>query len=306
MAMNVLYAGTPAFAAAVLESLLEQPDMKVVGVLSQPARPQGRGLKETASPVAALAEKAGTPLATPARWSEETTAWVREKNADCLVTVAYGLLVPEPALAATRLGALNVHASLLPRWRGAAPIQRAIESGDAETGISIFVLEKTLDTGPLLAVETLAIGPAETAATLHDRLASLAARLLPETLRSYADGKVAPSPQDESRATHAPKLRKEEGRLAWHLPAIEIERKCRAFQPWPGVTVAGIRLHTVALAPGDGEPGRVLDVDPLVVATGSGALRLDRVQRAGGRPMTGAELARGLRLRRGDTLNALA
>jgi len=304
--MNVLYAGTPDFAATVLAALVDQTDMKVAGVLSQPARPRGRGLQPKASAVASLAMRAGLPLATPERWTGETTSWVRDKQADCLVTVAYGLLVPEPAFGATRLGALNVHASLLPRWRGAAPIQRAIEAGDTETGISIFVLERTLDTGPVLASEALAIGEAENAATLHDRLATHAARFLPEVLRRFVRGELTPAPQDAARATCAAKLRKEEGQLAWNLPAAEIERKCRAYHPWPGVTVAGIKLHAVTLVAGDGDPGRVLDADPLVVAAGKGALRIERAQRAGGRPMTGAELARGLRLRRGDTLNALA
>jgi methionyl-tRNA formyltransferase len=302
--LRIVFAGTPDFGARQLEALLaaEGHGIEVVGVLSQPARPRGRGLAVAPSPVMERALGLGLPLASPARWDDDTSSWLKERRADLLVTAAYGLILPAEALTLSRLGAINVHASLLPRWRGAAPVQRAIEAGDARTGITIFIIEPALDSGPILAMAPLAIEENETAPSLLARLAAIAGPFLVETIVAYASGRIVPRPQSAEGMTRAPRLRKEEGILHWSDPAGTILKRCRAFDPWPGVTIGGLKLLALASAEGRGEPGEILSSRPLVVACGTGALRLDRLQPAGKKPMGGADYVNGRRLAVGEIL----
>lgn len=299
--MKLAFAGTPDFAVTILESLFaREKEFEVVRIFSQPARAKGRGLRFEPSPVETLARARGVPVETPTRWDAAATAALRESAAEILVTAAYGIILPRDARESTRLDAINVHASLLPRWRGAAPIQRAIESGDSTTGITIFRLDDGVDTGPVYAKRETPIGANENAEQLTDRLALLASKFLIETLRGIASGTLKAIPQTNDGATRAKKLKKEEGSLAWTDPAETILRKVRAFQPWPGVTIDGVRIVAASAWKGDGPPGTVLSVEPLVVASNGGAILLEFVQRSGGRPMTGDDYARGRRLAAGD------
>jgi methionyl-tRNA formyltransferase len=236
----------------------------------------------------------------------EPQAALRALAPDALVVAAYGLILPQAILDIPRLGAVNVHASLLPRWRGAAPIQRALLAGDPETGISIMRMDAGLDTGPVLLREALAIRPDDTAGTLHDRLAVLGARLLVAALDGLARGTLQATPQPAAGVTYAAKLEKHEARIDWTHPAAEIERQVRAFNPVPGATarVRGteIKLWHAAVVEGDGEPGTVIAIDPagIVVAAGAGALRLEALQRAGGKRLPAGEFLRGFPLAVGE------
>jgi len=222
------------------------------------------------------------------------------------VVAAYGLLLPRPILDAPRLGCINLHASLLPRWRGAAPIQRALLAGDRETGVTIIQLEPALDSGPILAMERIPIAPHSTAASLHDDLAGLAASMVVPVIDALASGRARPRPQPEEGVTYAGKLDKAEGRLDWRQPAAALERQLRALNPWPGcwTTFEGQRLRVLAgeVTAGQGVPGEVLD-ERLTVACGEGALRLTRLQRAGGRPLASEEFLRGFEVPPGSRLD---
>jgi methionyl-tRNA formyltransferase len=230
---------------------------------------------------------------------------VRALRPDALVVAAYGLLLPPPLLEAGRYRALNIHASLLPRWRGAAPIQRALLAGDAETGITIFQMEPSLDTGPILAMKSVPIGRASTAQSLHDDLAALAARMIGPVVDDLAAGHVRPHPQAEQGVTYAPKVDKAEGRLDWTRPAALLERQVRALEPWPGcwTELGGQRLRVLAaeLVAGHGVPGEVLD-ERLTIACGEGALRLTRLQPAGSKAMASDVFLRGHRVPIGSRL----
>src|SRR5690606_3186377 len=227
-------------------------------------------------------------------------------NLDVAVVVAYGLILPRAILEAPRLGCINVHASLLPRWRGAAPIQRALLAGDRETGVTIMQMDEGLDTGPTLLRRAVAIEKEDTAQTLHDRLAALGAEALVEALGALSRGALQPQPQEDSGATYAEKIRKEEGRLDWRLPARQLERQVRAFTPWPGAwfELEGERFKVLGaeVAEGEGAPGQVLD-DELTIACGEGALRLTRLQRAGKAPMEAEALLRGFAIPPGIRLS---
>jgi methionyl-tRNA formyltransferase len=303
--MRLAFMGTPDFAVPVLAALVEAGH-EVACVYSQPPRPAGRGHKEQPSPVHAFAAGRGLPVRTPRslKPAEEHDAF-RSLDLDAAVVAAYGLILPGPVLAAPRLGCINVHASLLPRWRGAAPIQRALLAGDGETGVTIMQMDAGLDTGAMLLRGTLPITAATTAQRLHDDLAVLGARLILAALDGLAAGTVAPRPQPEAGITYAHKLDKDEGRIDWRQPADAIERMVRALNPWPGVwcEAEGERLKVLAASPttGRGEPGTVVAA-PLVVACGGGALSLERVQRAGRAPMTADELVRGFALPVGTRL----
>lgn len=290
--MKIVFAGTPPFAATILAGLAARREFEILRVLTQPAKPKGRGLKSESSAVEHFARERGIEIATP---SKNEVAGVIS-DCDCLVTAAYGIIVPPNALTVPRLGALNVHASLLPRWRGPAPVQRAIESGDTVTGITIFKLDAGIDSGPILQMMELDIGPAETAPELLDRLAALAAEILPPTLLELDAKHLIPVPQKDERATRAPKLKKEEGRLDWSLDAGTIYRKFRAFFPWPGVTIEDLKFIDVRPAMDHGVPGEIISRDPFIVACGGGALELRKVQRPGGKVVSGADYARGARL----------
>ncbi|MDX1540554.1 MAG: methionyl-tRNA formyltransferase [Geminicoccaceae bacterium] len=295
--LAVVFMGTAAFAVPALEALAASRH-RVVRVYSQPPRPAGRGLKPALSPVHEAAERLGLAVETPATFRDEAArAAFQELGADLGVVAAYGLLLSKPVLDAPRHGCINIHASLLPRWRGASPIQHAILAGDRTTGISVFQMEPSLDTGPVLAREELPIGPRTTSSALHDDLARLAARIIVRVVDDIERGRARAEPQPEEGVTYAPKLSREDGRLDWTRPAAALERQVRAFTPWPGcwTEFAGERLRVQEVKPVDGlsgEPGQVLD-DRLTVAAGAGALRLLSLQRAGGRPMPAAAFLRG-------------
>jgi methionyl-tRNA formyltransferase len=294
--LRLVVMGTSPFAVPSLERVVALGH-EVAAVYTQPARPAGRGHRVQRTALHEAADRLGLPVLTPATLREPgTQAAFRALGADLAVVGAYGLLLPRPVLDAPRLGCINLHASLLPRWRGAAPIQRAILAGDAESGVSIFKMEEGLDTGPVYAMRPVPIGPRTTAPELHDALAAAAAAMLPEVLEGIAAGTLPAVPQPAEGATYAHKLRREEGEIDWAEPAALIERRLRAFDPWPGCHTAlgGERLRILAgeVVDAAGEPGTVVAL-PLTVACGGGALRVARVQRAGRKPVTAGELQRG-------------
>ena len=300
--------GSPDFAVPVLAALIDAGHA-IAGVYAQPPRPAGRGHGERPTPVHAFAAERGLPVRTPVslrRSEAEQDAFVA-LAADAAVTAAYGLILPKQVVEAPRLGCLNVHASLLPRWRGAAPIQRAILAGDAETGITIMRMDEGLDTGPILLTGRVPIPPEPPPGPLHDALSALGARLAVEALAGVAEGRLAAVPQPAEGATYAAKLEREESRLDWRLPAIEVERRVRAFAPWPGAwfEAAGSRVKVLAArvetAPAGRPPGTVLD-DRLAIACGEGALRLERVQREGKGPTEAAAFLRGFALPAGSAV----
>ena len=295
--MRIAFAGTPEFARVALARLLDA-GCELPLVLTQPDRPAGRGMKLQASPVKALALEHGLPVLQPdslrldsrhADAARATRQALEAARLDAMVVAAYGLILPAWALALPRLGCLNIHASLLPRWRGAAPIQRAIEAGDAETGITIMQMDEGLDTGAMLRVEREPIRADDSSATLHDRLAVLGGRLIGEALERAARGGLAAQPQPAEGVSYAHKIDKAEAAIDWAQPAAAIERRVRAFDPFPGAAFMldgePVKLWRAALADGDGAPGCVLAAPPgtLRVACGAGALDLLLLQRPGGR-----------------------
>ena len=301
--MKVAFAGTPEFARVALAAI-HGAGHDVPLVLTQPDRPAGRGLKLQASPVKQFAQAHGLPLAQPrslrldGKYPEEAAAArtaLEEAAPDVMVVAAYGLILPPWVLAQPRRGCLNIHGSLLPRWRGAAPIQRAIEAGDAETGITVMQMDAGLDTGAMLLAEALPIVPTDTSATLHDRLAALGARLIDQALALLAQGALQPRPQPAEGVTYAHKIEKAEAAIAWQAPAAVVERRLRAFDPFPGATaVLGgqpVKVWRGRVVPGSGVPGQVLQAGEgrLVVACGQDALELLEVQLAGGRRIPARE-----------------
>jgi len=305
--LRLAFMGTPEFAVPSLTALAAAGH-EIVCVYSQPPRPAGRGHKQRPSPVHRLAEERGWPARTPASLKDaDVQRAFADLKLDAGVVVAYGLILPKAILDAPRLGCLNLHASLLPRWRGAAPIQRAILAGDAETGVTVMQIAEGLDSGPILLQRAVAIGPATTAAVLHDQLAALGADLLVAALAGLAAGTLAGRPQDEAAACYADKLTRAEGRLDWRRPAAELARQVRALTPWPGAFAelpGGGRLKVLAAEAVEGEsgtPGALLDDVP-TVACGAGALRLIEVQKASKAPVAGAAFLRGARLAPGAVL----
>jgi len=299
--------GSGGFAVPALEALARS-GQAIPLVLTQPPRPAGRGMKTKRTPVHEAAEKLGLPVATPETLRDPgEQERLRALTPDLVVVAAYGLLLPEPVLAIPPLGCLNLHASLLPRWRGAAPIQRAILAGDRETGVCLMRMEKGLDTGPLYAGRTTPIGPRETAGSLHDRLATMAAELLLEMLPAIAAGTIVPTPQPAEGVTYAAKIGAEDQRLDFARAAVELDRQVRALSPAPGAwcRARGERLLVLEAEPVDapaGEPGEIV-VLPLTVACGTGALALRRVQRAGRKAISAEELQRGFPLPLGSRLD---
>ncbi|GHG85828.1 methionyl-tRNA formyltransferase [Pseudodonghicola xiamenensis] len=280
--MRIIFMGTPDFSVPVLDALVTAGH-EIAAVYCQPPRPAGRGKKDRPSPVQARAEVLGLTVRHPTSLkTPEAQAEFAALKADIAVVVAYGLILPQAVLDAPVKGCLNIHASLLPRWRGAAPIHRAIMAGDAETGVCIMQMEAGLDTGPVLLREATPIGEEETTEQLHDRLSAMGAALIVTALARL--DALVPEPQPDEGVTYATKIDKAEARIDWALPAVEVDRKIRGLSPFPGAwcDFEGERLKLLAscLAPGAGAPGEVLD-DALTVACGEGAVQLTRLQRAG-------------------------
>ncbi|SFP71363.1 methionyl-tRNA formyltransferase [Pseudomonas borbori] len=294
--LRIVFAGTPEFAAEHLRALLDSPH-QLVAVYSQPDRPAGRGQKLAASPVKQLAVANAIPVYQPASLrTEEAQAELAALKPDLLVVVAYGLILPQAVLDIPRLGCINSHASLLPRWRGAAPIQRAIEAGDPESGVTVMQMEAGLDTGPMLLKVRTPITADDTGGSLHDRLARLGPQAVIQAIAGLAAATLHGEVQDDGLATYAHKLNKDEARLDWTRPAVQLERLIRAFQPWPicHSTLNGeaLKVHAAELGEGSGAPGTILAADKqgLTVACGQGALRLTRLQLPGGKALDFREL----------------
>jgi methionyl-tRNA formyltransferase len=319
--MRIVFAGTPVFARTALAAL-HAAGFEIPLVLTQPDRPAGRGMKLQASPVKQLALEHGWPVAQPRSLRldgmyPDDAAAAREAllaaQADAMVVAAYGLILPQWVLDMPRLGCLNIHASLLPRWRGAAPIHRAIEAGDTQTGVTIMQMDAGLDTGDMLLREALDIGDDSTA-QLHDRVADLGARMVVDALRQAQVGTLRPVPQPADGVTYAHKIEKAEGRIDWSLDAAAIVRRIRAFDPFPGAsTEAGgetIKCWAAQQRPRavDAAPGTVLaaDADGIAVAAGEGTVVLTELQRAGGKRLPAADFLRGFALQRGQRLGLAA
>jgi methionyl-tRNA formyltransferase len=306
--MRLIYAGTPEFAVPALEALIGAGH-DIALVLTQPDRPAGRGMKSAVSAVKQAAQRYGLRLYQPASLkSPEEYLHLSRIGADALVVAAYGLIFPQAALDIPRLGAFNIHASLLPRWRGAAPIQRAILAGDTHSGVCIMRMDAGLDTGPIILEEAVAIDPAETAGSLQKKLAALGARLIGPALNAFADGCAQLRPQPQSGISYAAKISKAESLIDWRQPAIEIERLIRAFDPAPG---ARSRIHDSDLklwgaqasaAPAEDTEGCILSIseEGVAVSCGKGVLRLSELQRPGGKRLRARDFLQGFALKPGD------
>ena len=310
--LSVAFAGTPEFAAQALDAILKA-GYAVPLVLTQPDRPAGRGMKLSPSAVKQLALAHGIKVDQPEKLRTDAQ---RARLADCapdvLVVAAYGLILPKAVLELPRLGCINIHASLLPRWRGAAPIHRAIEAGDAETGITIMQMDEGLDTGPMLLRRALPIAAGDTTASLHDRLAALGGDCIVEALAALQCGQLSPTPQPAEGVTYAAKIGRAEADIDWSRPALEIERAMRAFDPFPGAVSTlrdtAVKCWKAQVVAGEGEPGRVLavDADGIVVACGRDALRCTVLQRPGSKRLPAGEFLRGFPVSVGERFASLA
>jgi methionyl-tRNA formyltransferase len=298
--LKVVFMGTPAFAVPSLQKLIET--QTVAGVVTQPDRPAGRGRQLRPSPIKVTAEKAGIPLCQPKSLrSEEDADPLREWQPDVIVVVAFGQILRPHVLNLPAQGCINVHASLLPRWRGASPIQHAIMSGDSETGITLMQMDEGLDTGPVYMQESLTIRHDETAASLHDRLSVLGAELLAQHLDDIVQGRIDATAQDNTLSTYAPMIKKDAGRLDWQQSSRELDRHIRAMTPWPGAFSSweGDNVKILVARPtldqmSSGQPGQVfVSQDNILIQTGDGLLRLDKLQLAGKKAMSAAAFLRG-------------
>lgn len=313
--MNLVFAGTPEFAAVAL-CALHSAGFPIPLVLTQPDRPAGRGMQLHASPVKQTAIAFGIPVAQPVslrldgKYPEEAAqahAQLRDIRPDVMVVAAYGLILPPSILGIPKHGCINIHASLLPRWRGAAPIHRAIEAGDDETGITIMQMDQGLDTGPMLRKQSMAIAPLDTTGSLHDRLASLGGAMIVEVLRDLEQGALSIMPQPDAGVTYASKIGKAEALLDFGSPADIVARKIRAFNPFPGTSArfnsTNLKLWRAEEIPGpaSAEPGRVLQAggEGIVVACGSGAVRLLELQKPGGKRLPASEFLKGFAMQDG-------
>ena len=300
--MRLIFAGTPDFAAVALKALIAAGH-EIVLVLTQPDRPAGRGLKLTPSAVKAVAVAHGLPIAQPTSLKDPAAhQQLRAVTAEVMVVAAYGLILPQAVLDIPTCGCLNIHASLLPRWRGAAPIQRAVLAGDTETGITIMQMDAGLDTGAMLAKRTLPIEALDTARTLHDKLAALGGTAIVEALQQQ---RLVPEAQDNAQASYAAKLTKDEGVIDWTKPAAEIARAVRAYNPFPGAQTQwqgeSLKFWMAQAVDAVGEPGVVLSADKtgITVACGKGALRITELQRAGGKHLATAQFLAGCDIKPG-------
>jgi len=310
MSLKIVFMGTPDFSVPALEAI-HAAGHEVLAVYAQPPRPAGRGLAERPSPVHTKAAALGIPVRTPRSLKDAAQQTLfADLGADAAVVIAYGLILPQPILAAPRLGCFNVHASALPRWRGAAPIQRAIMAGDTETAVMVMRMEEGLDTGPVGMTKTVPIDPETTAGELHDTLASRGADLIVAALAALESGTFSAVPQPAEGVTYAAKINKKETGIDFTRPAAEVHNHIRGLSPFPGAwfeaTPPGgkperLKVLRTTLATGHGEPGEILD-DDLTIACGNGAVRLLEVQRAGKRPMAAQEFLRGFTIPRGTRL----
>lgn len=300
--LRLVFMGTPDFSVPVLAEILAAGH-EVVAVYSQPPRKAGRGMSEQLSPVHRFAEEHGLPVFTPVSLKDEAEQKIfAELEADAAVVVAYGLLLPKPVLEAPRLGCLNLHASLLPRWRGAAPIQRAIMAGDTETGVMVMQMEEGLDTGPVLLAEHVAITKDDTAGRLHDRLSEIGASLMVRALAALARGSLEAVSQSEEGVTYAKKITKEEARIDWSRPVRELDCHIRGLTPFPGAffeagtgkTATRIKILRATPVAKSGKPGEIISADgSIIIGCGDGALEISELQRAGKSPMRARDFLRG-------------
>lgn len=294
---RIVFMGTPDFAVPVLEQLIRHHD--VIGVVTQPDRPAGRRQQLQPPPVKNVAQRHNIPVFQPEKVRRPDAADdLRALAPELFVVAAFGQILPQAVLDIPTRGAINVHASLLPRWRGAAPIQAAIRAGDRETGVTIMLMDAGLDTGPMLSQRAIPIAPNETGQSLHDKLALLGADLLIETLPGYLDGAITARPQDDTRSTYAPMIKKEEGHIDWRQSAVAIERLVRAFNPWPGAYALwngqALKFHSGAVGAGTAPPGTVvLQGEQVAVGTGDGLFYPLMLQLAGRGPLSIADFVRG-------------
>jgi methionyl-tRNA formyltransferase len=309
LSLRVIFMGTPAFATPTLSEIVGQGH-EVVACYTRAPAPAGRGMELKKSPVHEMAERFGIPVFTPKTLkTEEATTLFASHNADVAVVVAYGKLLPKAILDAPELGCLNLHGSLLPRWRGAAPLQRAVMAGDTETGVMVMKMEEGLDTGPVAMAEKMAIGPDTTAGEVHDRLMLLGADLMARALAALSRGALGFTPQAEDGVTYAAKIDKTEARIDWSQPAERLHNLVRGLTPFPGAFFEAdwgqgptrVKVLKSALAPGSGKAGTVMG-DDLTIACGSGALRLLEVQRAGKAAVAADEFLRGAGIKPGTSL----
>lgn len=304
--MRLAFFGTPDFSCPALDALIDAGH-EIAAVYAQPPRKAARGQRPRPSPVHELAARHGLDVRTPASLRDpKVHEEFRALGLDAAIVVAYGLILPKPMLEAPRLGCLNIHASLLPRWRGAAPIQRAVMEGDSETGVTIMVMDEGLDTGPELLRKSVPIGETTSAGELHDQLARLGAISVVEALSGLAEGRLQPRAQASEGATYADKLERGEGRLNWQRPAAELARAVRGLNPWPGTWFEhrGERIKVLAATAlvGDGPPGTVIDTSPLTVACAEGTLEIEQLQRPGRKPMASAAFLLGTPIDPGTVL----
>jgi len=310
--MRIVFAGTPEFAERALAGLLAAGH-ELALILTQPDRPSGRGLRSTQSPVKRLALANGLEVYQPESLKPpEPVARIAAAAPEALVVAAYGLILPQPVLDIAPLGAINIHASLLPRWRGAAPIQRAIMAGDARTGITIMQMDSGLDTGPMLMQRAIPIAEDDDAGTLHDKLAALGAQMIVAALDAVRRGALSATPQPASGVSYAHKLSKSDSMLDWSRPALALACQVRGLRPVPGaVSTLGmepIKIWDASAVEGSGDPGQVIAVGPegITVACGQGALQIRRLQRAGGKPLETAAFLRGRPVALGERLDAVS
>lgn len=299
MSKRVVFMGSPDFSLATLRSLVQH--YQVVGVVTQPDRASGRGRELKAPPIKLLAQELNIPVIQPEKLrNPEAMQQLQAWAPDLIVVAAFGQILKKDVLDLPKYGCINVHASLLPRWRGAAPINAAVLAGDEETGVTIMKMDVGLDTGPMLAMKSIRIKPDDTAGSLFDALATLGADLLIETLPAYMDGKLTPQPQPEEGATYAPMLKKEDGLLDFNQPVVDLARRVRAMNPWPGAWFewngAPLKVHKAHVGQGKAEAGkRLVEQNQPAVGTGSGILILDEVQPPGKKPMNGKSFLAGAR-----------
>lgn len=305
--------GTAELSCASLEKLATHKDFSVVAVVTQPDKPKGRELKLAPSPVKTLAEKLNLPVLQPLKARDENFInHLRDLKPDLVVVVAYGQILPQKLLDVPPYGCLNVHTSLLPKYRGAAPIQWAIADGEPETGVTIMKMDAGLDTGPIIATRRTPVLPADDSQVLHDRLAQLGAELLVETIPGYVAGNIAPQPQPAEGSSYAAKIKKDDGQIDWNLPAIKVWNRLRAFTPWPGAFTfleaepkpQLLKIWKAEVVEKNGQPGTVSSADKsgIVVGCGQGALRILELQREGGKRLTAAQFLLGYSLKAGSKL----